>query len=59
MGENTQSLIERYHRAAEMISCTFTPGKGGLMQVLQLFLMASWLKSEAYLASTESPSIEY
>jgi len=59
MGENTQSLIERDHRAAEMLSYTFIPGKGGLTQVLQLFLTASWLKSEAHLSLTESPSIEY
>jgi len=46
MGENAQSLTERYHRAAEKLNFTCTPGKGGLTQAPQLFLTASWLESE-------------
>jgi hypothetical protein len=47
LGENAQSLAERYHRAAERLSRSFTPGSGGLAQVQQLFLTASWFKTEA------------
>lgn len=46
LAESSQSLTERYHRAAQKLSGSFAPGKGGLMQVQQLFLLASWLKSE-------------
>jgi hypothetical protein len=47
LGENAQSLSERYHHTAERLSRSFTPGSGGLTQVQQLFLTASWFKSEA------------
>ncbi|PIG83511.1 hypothetical protein AARAC_002490 [Aspergillus arachidicola] len=47
LGENIQSLSERYHHAARRLSSTIPPGKGGLTQVQQLFLTASWFKTEA------------
>ncbi|KAE8309558.1 fungal-specific transcription factor domain-containing protein [Aspergillus transmontanensis] len=47
LGENIQSLSERYHRAARRLSSIIPPGKGGLTQVQQLFLTASWFKTEA------------
>ncbi|KAE8375227.1 hypothetical protein BDV26DRAFT_268310 [Aspergillus bertholletiae] len=47
LGENIQTLSERYHHAARRLSSTIAPGKGGLAQVQQLFLTASWFKTEA------------
>jgi len=47
LGETTQSLTERTHRAARQLSNTFPPGKGGLTQVQQLILTAVWFKIEA------------
>lgn len=46
LAENAQSLTERFHQAAEKLSSTFAPGQGGLAQVQQLFLTATWFKSE-------------
>ncbi|KKA19284.1 hypothetical protein T310_6741 [Rasamsonia emersonii CBS 393.64] len=47
LGESIQTLTERYHHAAQQLSNNIRPGKGGLTQVQQLLLAASWLKSEA------------
>jgi hypothetical protein len=47
LGESAQRLTERYHHAAQQLSINIRPGKGGLTQVQQLMLAASWLKSEA------------
>ncbi|KAF4216513.1 hypothetical protein CNMCM8980_005873 [Aspergillus fumigatiaffinis] len=47
LGESVESLSERYHHAAKQLSSTIPPGKGGLTQVQQLFLTASWYKAEA------------
>ncbi|RLL92993.1 hypothetical protein CFD26_100764 [Aspergillus turcosus] len=47
LGENVESLSERYHLAAKQLSSTIPPGKGGLTQVQQLFLTAAWYKAEA------------
>ncbi|KAF7136949.1 hypothetical protein CNMCM5793_006653 [Aspergillus hiratsukae] len=47
LGENVESLSERYHHVAKQLSSTIPPGKGGLTQVQQLFLTAAWYKAEA------------
>jgi hypothetical protein len=47
LGETTQSLAERAHRAARRLSNTIPPGNGGLTQIQQLFLTALWFKTEA------------
>lgn len=47
LGESVKSLSESYHHAAKQLSNTIAPGKGGLTQVQQLFLMAAWFKSES------------
>lgn len=47
LGEKTDVLSERYHKAAQRLSLEISPGKGGLMQVQQLFLAACWFKAEA------------
>ncbi len=39
------TLADRLHAAAEKISTTIPPGKGGLVHVQQLFLTAYWFKS--------------
>ena len=39
------TLADRLHAAAERISTTILPGKGGLVHVQQLFLTAYWFKS--------------
>lgn len=39
------TLADRMHAAAEKLSTTIPPGKGGLVNVQQLFLTAFWLKS--------------
>ena len=39
------ALADRFHAAAEKISDSIPPGKGGLVHVQQLFLTAYWLKS--------------
>ncbi|PYH95976.1 hypothetical protein BO71DRAFT_428568 [Aspergillus ellipticus CBS 707.79] len=47
LGESCQSLAEQYHHTAKQLSSTIAPGKGGLVQVQQLFLNAVWYKTEA------------
>ncbi|KAJ5166940.1 uncharacterized protein N7482_005721 [Penicillium canariense] len=47
LGESAQSLSESYHHAAERLSNTIPPGKGGLAQIQQLFLTSAWFKSES------------
>jgi hypothetical protein len=47
LGVTTQSLTERWHRAARLLSNTISPGRGGLTQIQQLFLTALWFKTEA------------
>jgi hypothetical protein len=44
--ESAEKLTWRFHRAAEKLSSTFAPGEGGLEQVQQLFLTATWYKGE-------------
>lgn len=39
------TLAERMHTAAEKLSASIPPGKGGLVHVQQLFLTAFWYKS--------------
>ncbi|KAL1841581.1 hypothetical protein VTJ49DRAFT_6891 [Mycothermus thermophilus] len=39
------TLADRMHAAAEKISTSIPPGKGGLIHVQQLFLTAFWFKS--------------
>ncbi|KAL2130429.1 hypothetical protein VTI74DRAFT_6401 [Chaetomium olivicolor] len=39
------TFANRMHAAAEKLSATIPPGKGGLIHVQQLFLTAFWLKS--------------
>ena len=46
LSESAQALTERFHNAAEKLSATMKPGKGGLQGVQQLFLKAVWYKSE-------------
>lgn len=47
LGEKAQELTDRLHTAAQKLSGTISPGTGGLVQVQQHFLTASWFKSEA------------
>ena len=47
LGEKAQALTDRFHAAAQKLSSTIPPGVGGLPQVQQLFLTATWYKSEA------------
>jgi hypothetical protein len=47
LGETSQALTESCHLAARRICNTIPPGKGGVMQVQQLFLTSAWYKSEA------------
>ncbi|KAJ9151410.1 Pyrimidine pathway regulatory protein 1 [Pleurostoma richardsiae] len=49
LGEKAQVLTDRFHAAALRLSNTVSPGRGGLAQVQQLFLTASWYKSEAHM----------
>ncbi|KAL4949581.1 fungal-specific transcription factor domain-containing protein [Aspergillus filifer] len=42
-----EQLSLLYHRTAKQLSDTIRPGKGGLVQVQQLFLTAQWFKTEA------------
>jgi hypothetical protein len=39
------TFADRLHDAAEKLSTTIPPGKGGLVHVQQLFLTAYWFKS--------------
>ena len=52
LAESVQSLSERLHRAAEKLSSSFSPGQGGLAQVQQLFLTATWYKSEGLIVES-------
>ncbi|KAJ4393026.1 hypothetical protein N0V93_002232 [Gnomoniopsis smithogilvyi] len=47
LGEKAQSMTERFHVAAQKLSSSIPRGAGGVVQVQQLFLEASWWKSEA------------
>lgn len=47
LGTGVEQLSMHYHNAAKQLSNTIGPGKGGLMQVQQLFLTAQWFKTEA------------
>ncbi|KAL4976316.1 fungal-specific transcription factor domain-containing protein [Aspergillus desertorum] len=47
LGTSVEQLSMNYHNVARQLSYTIGPGKGGLMQVQQLFLTAQWLKTEA------------
>ncbi|ROV94142.1 hypothetical protein VPNG_09364 [Cytospora leucostoma] len=47
LGEKAQAMTERFHAAATGLSASIPRGKGGVVQVQQLFLMATWYKSEA------------
>ncbi|KAL4786110.1 fungal-specific transcription factor domain-containing protein [Aspergillus varians] len=47
LGESVDHLSMLYHNAAKQLSSTIGPGKGGLIQVQQLFLTAQWFKTEA------------
>lgn len=40
-------MTERLHTEAQSLSATIAPGSGGLDQVQQLFLTATWFKGEA------------
>jgi hypothetical protein len=50
--ETPQGLTEHYSNAAERLSAKLVPGKGGPAQVQQLFLVASWMKSEGLLVES-------
>jgi hypothetical protein len=52
LGEKTQSLSQRYHDTARELSSKIPSGHGGLNLVQQLFLTASWFKSEALFAES-------
>ena len=47
LGEDAQSISERYHVAARQLSVNIPAGRGALAQVQQLFLTACWYTSEA------------
>lgn len=47
LGEKAQSMTDRFHAAAKKLSSSIPCGSGGVVQVQQLFLEASWRKSEA------------
>lgn len=47
LGDSINRVGESYQRAAQKLSAFVTPGAGGITQVQQLFLGATWLKSEA------------
>lgn len=47
LGEKAQAMTERFHAAAKKLSSSIPRGSGGVVQVQQLFLEASWWKSEA------------
>ncbi|KAL4875853.1 fungal-specific transcription factor domain-containing protein [Aspergillus karnatakaensis] len=46
LGENIAQLSKRYHIAARTLSSSIGAGKGGLLQVQQLFLTSWWLKGD-------------
>lgn len=47
LGEGIDILANRFHDAAGDLSRHIGPGKGGLMQVQQLFLSVTWYKAES------------
>jgi hypothetical protein len=47
LSNTAENLSQRYHQAAEKLSAVFDPGEGGLTQVYQLLLTASWYKAKA------------
>ncbi|ROW03045.1 hypothetical protein VMCG_05703 [Cytospora schulzeri] len=47
LGEKAQAMTERFHAAATKLSASIPRGKGGVVQVQQLFMVAQWYKSEA------------
>ncbi|KAL4934729.1 uncharacterized protein BDV17DRAFT_250038 [Aspergillus undulatus] len=47
LGNSIEQLSLLYHNTAKRLSATIIPGKGGLIQVQQLFLTAQWCKTEA------------
>lgn len=52
LGEKAQSMTERLHAAAKRLSASVPRGSGGVIQVQQLFLEASWYKSEAHVVES-------
>ena len=52
LSDSVDNLSSRYQAAAQRISDIIPPGKGGLLQVQQLFLGATWLKAEAEFAAS-------
>lgn len=52
LSESPQVLTESYDRAAKRLSDIIVPGTGGLDQVIQLFLVGSWMKSEGLLVES-------
>lgn len=47
LGDPVTTLNARLHDASRRISGLIRPGKGGIVQVQQLLLTASWLKGES------------
>lgn len=47
LGDSAEKLSTYYHNAAEKLNSFFAPGIGGIAQVQQLFLGATWWKAEA------------
>lgn len=47
LGESADGLSTHYQKSAQILSNYLSPGEGGLKQVQQLFLGATWLKAEA------------
>ena len=47
LGESAEGLGTHYQNSAHTLSNYLSPGAGGLMQVQQLFLGATWQKAEA------------
>ncbi|KAF2471761.1 uncharacterized protein BDR25DRAFT_260304 [Lindgomyces ingoldianus] len=49
---NIQVLTERFYRAAEQLSCTFTASNTSLERVQELFLKGAWLKSDSQIVES-------
>ena len=47
LDEKPLTLSQRFQAAAEKLSATIPPGRGGVVQVQQVFLSAFWYKVEA------------
>ncbi|POS69434.1 hypothetical protein DHEL01_v212172 [Diaporthe helianthi] len=47
LGEKAQTMTDRFHKAAQKLSASIPQGKGGVVNVQQLFLAAKWYKGEA------------